>query len=199
MCSLPLDGWPSTKIGYARSDRGARFVNKTVAVVASVALVSGYLFGANTASIRKAPELSFSIANEGEKKLTSYLGKVLALEFIFTTCPHCQSAAKLMSELQQEYGSRGLQVIDVAINPNADLLVNDFAKKFQVNFPVGWTTSQQMQAFMGFGDERYVVPQLVLIDRKGYIHYQTPPLSGDEWAKSMTEETIRQHIEELLR
>ena len=31
-----------------------------------------------------------------------------------------------MSKLQQEYGSRGLQVIDIAVNPNADLLVKDF-------------------------------------------------------------------------
>jgi hypothetical protein len=103
-----------------------------------------------------------------------------------------------MTKFQQEYGSRGLQVLDIAINPNADLLVENFAKDFQVNFPVGWATAQQMQDFMGFGDARYVVPQLVLIDRKGYIHYQTPAASADEWQKMMTEPAIRQHIEELL-
>jgi hypothetical protein len=34
-----------------------------------------------------------------------------------------------------------------------------------------------------------------LIDRAGYIHYQTPPM-GEE--KSMQEETIRERIKELL-
>jgi hypothetical protein len=57
-----------------------------------------------------------------------------------------------------------------------------------------------MMSFMGFSlAERMVVPQLVLIDRKGYIHYQTPASdSTDEWAKLMNDNAIRQHIEELL-
>jgi thiol-disulfide isomerase/thioredoxin len=173
-------------------------VHKFLISAAALFLLTGYVVAADTPSVRKAPELFFAIPGQGQKQLSDYRGKVVALEFIFTTCPHCQAASKLMTKLQQEYGARGLQVIDVAINPNADLLVENFAKDFQVNFPVGWTTPQQMQAFMGFGDARYVVPQLVLIDRKGFIHYQTPALSGDEWTKLMSEQAIRQHIEELL-
>lgn len=171
---------------------------KLLLPITALSVIAGYAAAADASSLRKAPELTFSIPGQGEKHLSDYSGKVVALEFIFTTCPHCQAASKVMTKLQQEYGSRGLQVIDVAINPNADLLVENFAKDFQVNFPVGWTTPQQMQSFMGFGDARYVVPQLVLIDRKGYIHYQTPALSGDEWNKLMAEPAIRQHIEELL-
>jgi thiol-disulfide isomerase/thioredoxin len=177
---------------------GVLAVNKLFLSVVALSLLSGYLVAADTPPLRKAPELTFSIPSQGQKQLSDYHGKVVALEFIFTTCPHCQAASKLMTKLQDEYGARGLQVIDVAINPNADLLVENFAKDFRVNFPVGWTTAQQMQAFMGFGDNRYVVPQLVLIDRKGYIHYQTPALSSDEWTKLMAEQAIRQHIEELL-
>ena len=177
---------------------GAFPVHKFLFSVAALSLLAGAVVAADSNSLRKAPELTFSIPGQGQKQLNDYHGKVIALEFIFTTCPHCQAASKLMSKLQQEYGSRGLQVIDVAINPNADLLVENFAKDFQVNFPVGWTTPQQMQIFMGFADARYVVPQLVLIDRKGYIHYQTPPLSGDDWMKLMAEPAIRQHIEELI-
>jgi peroxiredoxin len=172
---------------------------KVLVSLASLALASACVLIADTSSIRKAPELSFAIPGQGQKQLSDYRGKVVALEFIYTTCPHCQAASKLMTKLQEEYGSRGLQVIDVAINPNADLLVENFAKDFQVNFPVGWATVPQMQTFMGFpGNDRYVVPQLVLIDRKGFIHYQTPALSGDEWVKLMSEQAIRQHIEELL-
>lgn len=171
---------------------------KFVVSLTAFSLIAGYAVAADATSLRKAPELAFSIPGQGEKHLSDYNGKVVALEFIFTTCPHCQAASKLMTKLQQEYGSRGLQVIDIAINPNADLLIENFAKDFQVNFPVAWTTQQQMQGFMGFADARFVVPQLVLIDRKGYIHYQTPALSGDEWTKLMSEPAIRQHIEELL-
>jgi hypothetical protein len=38
----------------------------------------------------------------------------------------------------------------------------------------------------------------VLIDRKGYIHYQTPAKEDENWDKLMKEDAIRQHIEELL-
>ena len=174
-------------------------MNKFLTAVAALSLLTASAFAADTPSLRKAPELAFSIPGQGPKQLSDYRGKVVALEFIFTTCPHCQAASKLMTKLQQEYGARGLQVIDVAINPNADLLVENFAKDFQVNFPVGWATTQQMLNFMGFSaTDRYVVPQLVLIDRKGNIHYQTPATSSDEWSKLMAESAIRQHIEELL-
>jgi peroxiredoxin len=174
-------------------------VYKIFVSAAAFALAIGYLSGADTPSLRKAPELTFSIPGQGQKQLSDYRGKVVALEFIYTTCPHCQDASKVMTRMQQEYGSRGLQALDVAINPNADLLVENFAKDFQVNFPVGWATPPQMTAFMGFSnDARYVVPQLALIDRKGYIRYQTPFSSGEEWQKVMAEDAIRQHIEELL-
>lgn len=163
---------------------------------ANIAFIATSLSAATPALPRKVPELAFNIPGQGQKLLSQYRGKVVALEFIYTTCPHCQAASKVMSKLQNEYGSRGLQVLDVAINPNADLAVGDFAKEFQTTFPVAWVTQDQGLAFLGFNmADRFVVPQLVLIDRQGIIHYQTPPL-GDE--NSMKESTLQQRIEELL-
>jgi len=173
-------------------------VKKTISAFAVTALSTACLFAADATAVRKAPELAFTIPGEGQKLLSQYRGKVVALEFIFTTCPHCQAASKVMTKFQEEFGARGLQVIDVAVNENADLLVENFAKDFQVNFPVGWTPKEQMVAFMGFSSARFVVPQLVLIDRKGMIHYQTPALEDENWDKLMKEDAIREHIEELL-
>jgi hypothetical protein len=82
----------------------------------------------------------------------------------------------------------------VAIDPNADLLVENFAKDYHVGFPVGWTTLEHMMAYMGFTD-RPLVPQLILMDRNGNIHYQTPRTGDPE---SMKPEVISQRIEELL-
>ena len=53
-----------------------------------------------------------------------------------------------------------------------------------------------MLAFLGISTvDRFVVPQLILIDREGMIHYQTPPL-GDE--DSYKEDVIRKRVEMLL-
>ncbi|MBV8552876.1 MAG: TlpA family protein disulfide reductase [Acidobacteriaceae bacterium] len=165
---------------------------------AALAVLGTSTFAADQESVRKAPELAFSIPGQGQKLLSQYRGKVVALEFIYTTCPHCQAASRVMSKLQQEYGPRGFQVLDVAVNPNADLLVENFAKDFQVNFPVGWTSADQMTSFMGFANGRFVVPQLALIDRQGNIHYQTPATEDENWDKLMKEDAIRAHIEQLL-
>jgi thiol-disulfide isomerase/thioredoxin len=167
--------------------------------VIGVTLSATLMFAGTGEKIRKAPDFTFQIPGKGAQTLTALQGKVVALEFIFTTCPHCQAASRYMTKLQAELGDKGLQVIDVAVNPNADLLVENFAKDYGVNFPVGWTTSDNMTTFMGFPAGRYVVPQLVLIDRKGYIHWQTPATSEDEnWSKLMNQEAIHQHVEELL-
>jgi thiol-disulfide isomerase/thioredoxin len=166
---------------------------KTFALLVGVSLLASA-----GETLRKAPELSFTIPGKGPQLLSQYRGKVVALSFIFTTCPHCQAASKVMTKFQQEFGARGLQVLDVAVNPNADLLVENFRKDYQVGFPVGWIPQDQMVAFMGFSSARFVVPQLVLIDRKGMIHYQTPALEDENWDKLMKEETIREHIDELL-
>jgi cytochrome oxidase Cu insertion factor (SCO1/SenC/PrrC family) len=172
-------------------------VKRLLACFIGVLLASG-LFAQETVAPRKAPEFAFSIPGHGQQLLSQYRGKVVALEFIFTTCPHCQAAAKLMTKLQSEYGSRGLQVIDVAVNPNADLLVDAFARDFQVNFPVGWALREQAASFMNFSSSYFVVPQLALIDRKGYIRYQTPATETPAWDSLMNEASLRHHIEELL-
>src|SRR5579875_3934583 len=182
-------------------------VMKLLTSFVALGLVSAYVF-AQSNMVRKAPELAFTIPGQGQRLLSQYRGKVVALEFILTTCPHCQAASKEMTKVQQEYGARGFQAIDLAINAKdegrtdaqANEVVQDFARNFQVGFPVGWIPRDQMMNFMGFSmADRMVVPQLVLIDRKGYIHYQTPASDADgTWEKLMNTETIRQHIEELL-
>jgi thiol-disulfide isomerase/thioredoxin len=147
---------------------------------------------------RPAPKLVYNIPGKPPQELSQYLGKVVALEFIFTTCPHCKAASHVMSKLQTEYAAKGLQVLDVAVNENADLLVDIFAKEQQTTFPVGWVVQDQMTSFMGFSDGRFVVPQLALIDRKGVIRYQTPAIEDKNWDSLMTEDAIRKHVEELL-
>jgi thiol-disulfide isomerase/thioredoxin len=172
---------------------------KSIFAVVTAFVVAGFsLLAADAGSLRKAPDFTFNLPGKGPQQLSDYRGKVVALEFIFTTCPHCQAASKVMTKFQEEFGARGFQAIDVAVNANADLLVENFARDYKVGFPVGWVPQEHMTAFMGFTDGRFVVPQLALIDRKGVIHYQTPAKEDDSWDKQMTEEAIRAHIEELL-
>lgn len=99
-----------------------------------------------------------------------------------------------MSRLHARYGAQGLQPLDVAVNQNADLLVENFAKDYGASFPVGWTPLEQMMAYMSFTGLPSL-PQLVLIDRKGFIRFQTPR-QGD--GEAMKEEVIDRRIRDML-
>ena len=168
-------------------------------------LAAGSVWAAG--AIRKAPELAFQVPGQGQKLLSQYRGKVVALEFILTTCSHCQDASHVMTRYQKELGPRGFQAIDIAINAldtnpdpnNANTIVANFIREFQVGFPVGWVTRDQFMSFMQFSVvDRVVVPQLVLIDRKGMIRYGTPAGDSPERESLMKDGVIRAHIEELL-
>ena len=119
------------------------------------------------------------------------------MEFLFTTCPHCQHASQLMSQLQTEYGPKGFQAIGVAFNDMSQMLVTDFVRDFKVNYPVGFSARDSVHAFLQNDPNNALhVPQIVFIDRKGVIRHQSLP-RGD--ANTATETFMRKTIEGLLK
>jgi cytochrome oxidase Cu insertion factor (SCO1/SenC/PrrC family) len=100
-----------------------------------VALVIGAVSLTGAEIPRQAPEYAFALPSGQQELLSKYKGKVIVLEFLLTTCPHCQNSCRILSKLNSELGPKGFQPLGVAINPEAD--VNDFVKKFGVNFPIG--------------------------------------------------------------
>lgn len=147
---------------------------------------------------RPAPEFTIKYADGNQVPLSSFKGKVVALTFIFTTCIHCQHASQAFSKLYTEYGPRGFQPVGVAINEMANLFVDDFMKNYGINYKVGYSPLEPVLAFLGISPmERYVVPQIVWIDRKGMIRSQTSALTGDEQMR--TEAYWRSMIETLLK
>src|SRR5688572_19344071 len=84
---------------------------------------------------RQSPELAFTLPGGTPDLLSKYKGKIVVLEFLFTTCPHCQQSATTLSRLQSEYGPKGLQVLGVAINPDPD--IQTFKRMYATAFPVG--------------------------------------------------------------
>jgi thiol-disulfide isomerase/thioredoxin len=137
--------------------------------------------------------------NDGHQMLLSSLkGKVVALLMVHTTCPHCQHTSQVFTELYKEYGPHGFQPVDAAFNTMANLYVPDFVKNFGIGYPVGFSTPEEVMAYLGYNImERYTVPQIVWIDRKGFIRSQTTAM-GDE-AELYTEGYWRNMIETLLK
>jgi cytochrome oxidase Cu insertion factor (SCO1/SenC/PrrC family) len=147
---------------------------------------------------RPSPEFKIRLTPSGDFSPTDYKGKVVVLACILTTCPHCQAAVGMLSGLQREYGERGLQVLAVAFNPMANMLVPDFIKQFHPNFPVGWAEHQEVLNYLNHSTILPLYsPTFVFIDRKGMIRYQR--LGDDPLMIADQEKNTRAAIEELLK
>jgi peroxiredoxin len=165
---------------------------KSLMILAALAI--GSMYAADLP--RRTPELVLNKTNGEQELLSKYRGKVVLCEFLYTTCPHCQHTAGVFSRLQDEFGARGFQALGVAFNEMSNMLVPDFVRDFKPTFPVTWGKRESVMAYLGLkADERFVVPQIVLMDRKGVIHFQSPPL-GDP--NLQDEKYLRERINELL-
>ncbi|MEJ7607497.1 MAG: hypothetical protein WKF37_14835 [Bryobacteraceae bacterium] len=102
-----------------------------------------------------------------------------------------------MSRLQTEYGPKGFQALGVAFNDMAGMLVPDFVREFQVNYPVGFSERIPVHSFLQNDPNNTLhVPQLVFIDRTGIIRHQS--LSRDD-SMTAVESNMRKTIETLLQ
>lgn len=145
---------------------------------------------------RKAQELVVSLPQGGQKLLSDYRGKVVCVEFLYTTCPHCQQSSQLLSRLQSEYGPKGFQALGIAFNPMSRMMVPDFVRDYKVNFPVGYSEREPVNSFLQNPEDNSLhVPQLVLIDKKGNVRQQSLPRDDHTVG---TEANLRKMIESLL-
>jgi peroxiredoxin len=136
--------------------------------------------------VRPAPDITVTEPNGNKTTLASLKGRVVVLDFIFTTCPHCQAEGQMLTRIYKEMQPKGLQVLSVAVNDNASLLIPGFVQQFAIPYPVGYAPKETLLKYMGFSEmDLWVVPQIVVIDRKGMVRAQTP-VKGDPNLQSET-------------
>jgi thiol-disulfide isomerase/thioredoxin len=162
-------------------------------------LAAAFFFGAvvmPAAEVaRPAPPLSFTTPAGKTMNVSDFKGKVLAVEIMSTTCPHCQEGARILSKLYTELGKKGFQPVGVAINDNPD--VPSFIRTYGVNFPVGTGARDQALAFLEHSMMKpFYFPQLVFVDRNGVIRAQYA--GTDSFLQTNEEANIRKMVEKLL-
>src|ERR1700682_1761912 len=98
---------------------------------------------------RKSPE--FTITDPAGKQilLSSYRGKVVVMPFMFTTCPHCQHEAQLLTKLQREFAGRGVVMLGTVFNDANAALTSQFVKEFNIGFTVGYASRDAVTSYLG--------------------------------------------------
>src|SRR5580692_6141949 len=95
---------------------------------------------------RPAPQLEIADGS-GKHLLTSYKGKVVVVQFLLTTCPHCQRFSQLLNKLQADYGPKGFQALGAAVNEATPEMAKDYQTKYAQAFPVGPLTREPLNIF----------------------------------------------------
>ena len=166
------------------------------AVLAVVSLAAAVALA--TELPRPSPDFTIKTLDGKPLSVSQYKGKVVALAFILTYCPHCQKTVGYLSTLQNEYGPRGFQVLASAIEDMAAMALPDFIKRFHPPFPVGYNERDPVLGYLQHPAMfKLMMPQLVFIDRQGIIRAQ---FSGDDkFFSDDQEKNLREQVESLLK
>ena len=95
-----------------------------------------------------------------------YRGKVVVLEFMQTTCPHCGAFTSVLKEAQQRYGDR-VAIVSLVNPPDTPATVSNFIAAHQINYPVLLDAGRVAYAYIRRA--AFDIPYLFLIDASGTI------------------------------
>jgi thiol-disulfide isomerase/thioredoxin len=143
-------------------------------ILSSVLITLGAAVFAAAPVPRPAAPLDFVDSAGKHIVLSNYKGKVVVVQFLLTTCPHCQAFSQLLNRLQAEYGPKGFQALGAAVNEATPEMARDYQAKYAQAFSVGPLTRDPLNIFLGLSVmDRPGFPQIAVIDRKGQVREQT--------------------------
>ena len=145
---------------------------------------------------RPLADVSVPVAGGKKIRLNQYRGKVMVVALISTTCEHCINSAKMLGQLQKEYGPRGFQVFAIAADDQAEQKI-DAITRLGLGFPIGYLDQDtNMQLFDFKRDDHPFVPIFMFVDKKGNVRFQYT--EKDDLFKA-EEKNTRYFIESLLK
>lgn len=102
-----------------------------------------------------------------------------------------------MSGIENELKPKGFEVVEAAINANAD--IPSFVAQFKPPFPVGAAEpGAALQYLQWPSDKRPLVPLMVFIDRQGTIRAEYSGLDADFFNEQTEGQHIKAEAEKLL-
>lgn len=115
---------------------------------------------------RTAPDFSRMDLNQRQVSLAAYRGKVVLLNFWATWCVPCLIEMPHFVAWQEAYGKRGLQVIGVSLDDDAQP-VRAAYQRYRLNYPVVMGDEKLGAMYGGI----LGLPVTFLIDRSGKVRF----------------------------
>ncbi len=147
---------------------------------ASLLSPSGNLIGS------QRPDFSLGSSEGALVTPADFSGKTLLFNFWATWCTPCRHEMPMLMDLQSEYGSKGLQVIGIALDDLQN--VRTFVQQYGISYPVLVGAADAMATSAAYGNVEGVLPYSVLVDKDGVIRWQyTGEIQPDDISRLLSE------------
>lgn len=126
----------------------------------------------NINSRKQAPDFTLTDENGRKVKLSDFRGKVVVLNFWATWCGPCELEIPWFVEFEQQYRSKGLEIVGVSMDEDGWQAIKPFIGQHRINYPVLLGNDSVGQLYGGVDS----LPTTFIIDRDGTVAY--PPHVG---------------------
>ena len=115
------------------------------------------------ATRKPAPQFTLTDSNGAKVKLADYRGKVVLLNFWATWCGPCQVEIPWFKEFEQQYKSKGLEVLGVSMDEEGWAAVKPYIAEHKINYRILLGDDTVAQLYGGLD----ALPTTFMIDREG--------------------------------
>jgi peroxiredoxin len=145
-------------------------MRRLISLSCLVLLAAGGLVAAGELSNRRAPGFSLPDSDMQQHDLADYRGKVVIVNIMKTTCPHCTTFSKALDAAQKKYGPK-LKVLSVVHPPDNQNAVRSYTALHQLSTTILFDCGQMAASYLKLGPSRptFDVPHFFVIDQQGVI------------------------------
>jgi len=128
--------------------------------------------------VRRAPGFSLPDLKGEQHDLADLRGKLVVLEFMQTTCPHCAEFTEVLDKVQQKYGAK-VGILSVVNPPDDQAKVKEYITGHKIPYPILFDCGQVAYSYLKV--VRFDLPQVSLIDAQGMIrnHFEYGAMTRD--------------------
>jgi peroxiredoxin len=132
--------------------------------IVATLLCGAALFAAGP--LRRAPGFCLMDTSQQWHDLADYRGKIVLVEFMQTTCPHCASFSTVLNDLKLKYGDK-LAILAISNPPDTPQTMVQFAKGHKLTYPLLFDQGQAAYSYAR--SPSFDLPAVYLIDANGMI------------------------------
>ena len=116
--------------------------------------------------LRRAPGFSLPDLMTKQHDLADFRGKVVVLEFMQTTCPHCVAFTAALDKVRQKYGDK-VAIVAIVNPPDDQGKVAAFTVDHKIGYPILFDCGQVAYSYLL--SVQFEPPQVFLINGDGMI------------------------------